>query len=333
MVTPDEIYHFKTPINPVKVSANEIAALEQGKNGITGDVDVKNETTEIFLNEDSLDGAEVPSVISEIPIVSPAPTPHLSTPISTKKVKGKGKLVSGYILYSSEVRKERAQSNPDCSFGDISRMVGNEWRNMSAQEKQYWEEKASKSNEESALKYAEEHGCSSPAPQATTIFTAEPLPNQVFECGWDKCDYQFEDPMDCFDHCISEGSGHVQSHYNTIKASGVVVKEYNCFWRGCLRQKKNMPPFPHLQRLVKHVREVHINKSGRIVQPHDRSKNFVPKKQQPIVQQTIQTSLQSPGTMQMNANSQMQQQQQQQSAQTVQCELHFFFNLNCIFNV
>lgn len=272
LVTPDEIYHFKTPINPVKVSANEIAALEQGKTGTTLDPDVKTEAAEIFINEDSLDAGGPPSVGSDVPTASPAPSVLLATPISTKKVKGKGKLVSGYILYSSEVRKERAQSNPDCSFGDISRMVGNEWRNMSAQEKQYWEEKASRSNEESALKYAEEHGCSSPAPQSQSIFTTEPLPNQVFECGWEKCDWQFEDPMDCFDHCIAEGNGHVQTHYAALKASGITDKEYICLWRGCLRQRKSQPAFPHLQRLVKHVREVHMNKSGRIVMPADRSK-------------------------------------------------------------
>lgn len=274
MVTPDEIYHFKTAISPLKVSANEIAALEHGKSGNTvnptTEIEPKTEPTEIYgVMEDSLDGGP-PSVGSDMPTASPAAsqaTVHPATPISTKKPKHKGKLVSGYILYSSEVRKDRAQNNPDCSFGDISRMVGNEWRNMSAQEKQYWEEKASRSNEESALKYAEEHGCSSPAPQSQSIFTTEPLPNQIFECGWDKCDWQFEDPMDCFDHCIAEGSGHVQT---ALKASG--DKEFTCLWRGCLRMKKNAQPFPHLQRLVKHVREVHINKSGRIVMPADRSK-------------------------------------------------------------
>lgn len=187
MVTPDEIYHFKTAISPLKVSANEIAALEHGKSSGTAtpavDTDTKTETTEVYgIMEDSLDGGP-PSVGSDMPTASPAPsqsTVHPATPISTKKPKHKGKLVSGYILYSSEVRKDRAQNNPDCSFGDISRMVGNEWRNMSAQEKQYWEEKASRSNEESALKYAEEHGCSSPAPQSQSIFTTEPLPNQIF---------------------------------------------------------------------------------------------------------------------------------------------------------
>lgn len=49
--------------------------------------------------------------------------------------------------------------------------------------------------------------------------------------------------------------------------------EYHCQWRNCIRVKKQAPPFPHLQRLQRHVREVHINKgNGRLLAPHDRSK-------------------------------------------------------------
>jgi len=43
-----------------------------------------------------------------------------------------------------------------------------------------------------------------------------------------------------------------------------------------------MPPFPHLVRLLKHVREVHLNKGGKVILPNDRSKNFVPRKILPI---------------------------------------------------
>lgn len=41
--------------------------------------------------------------------------------------KGTGKkLVTGYILYSSDVRKTVAGKFPESSFGEISRIVGNE---------------------------------------------------------------------------------------------------------------------------------------------------------------------------------------------------------------
>lgn len=164
-----------------QVSANEIAAL-QGTAPALMDVDgIKNEDM-LGLMEDSLDGGP-PSVGSDmVATASPAPSSahHMTTPISIKKKdkERKSKLVTGYILYSSEVRKDRAQNNPDCSFGDISRLVGNEWRSLAASEKQVWEERAAKCNEENALKFAEETGCASPAP-ATSFFTAEPLPNQV----------------------------------------------------------------------------------------------------------------------------------------------------------
>lgn len=158
---------------------------------------IKNET-ELLLMDDSLDGGS-PSIGSDIiptSISSPAPvvltqthqqhniqaivsTPTMPATIKKKEKEKKSKLVTGYILYSSEVRKDRAQSNPDCSFGDISRLVGNEWRSLPAFERQIWEEKAQKCNEENAIKFAEETGCSvSPAP-AQSFFTTEPLPNQV----------------------------------------------------------------------------------------------------------------------------------------------------------
>lgn len=191
LVTPDEVYHFKRAIAPVRVSAVEIAALQEQVKGmpptITMDghvVDIKMEPGEVLgMMEDSLDGGP-PSVGSDmVATASPATTiTHVSTPATTKggKVKEKkSKLVTGYIMYSCEVRKDRAQNNPEYTFGEISRLVGNEWRSLPAYEKQIWEERASKMNEENALKFAEEHGCPSPAPAATTFFTAEPVLNQV----------------------------------------------------------------------------------------------------------------------------------------------------------
>lgn len=42
------------------------------------------------------------------------------------KEKEKGKIITGYILYSGEVRKNITVSHPEATFGEISRMVGNE---------------------------------------------------------------------------------------------------------------------------------------------------------------------------------------------------------------
>jgi protein polybromo-1 len=44
-------------------------------------------------------------------------------------------------------------------------------------------------------------------------------------------------------------------------------------WRGCSRIRKGVPPFPKMERLLRHVREIHIVKNqGRIVSPNDRNK-------------------------------------------------------------
>lgn len=49
--------------------------------------------------------------------------------------------------------------------------------------------------------------------------------------------------------------------------------EFQCQWRGCGRTKKSVPPFPSVQRLARHVKEVHILKSnGRIIPPSERIK-------------------------------------------------------------
>lgn len=70
------------------------------------------------------------------------------------------------------------------------------------------------------------------------------------------------------DHCVQEGVGHIQQHF-----LGVKDPEFQCHWRGCIRIKKQAPSFPHLQRLARHVREVHLMKgNGRVIPPADRSK-------------------------------------------------------------
>lgn len=209
-VTADELYHFKRSIVPVKVSANEIAALQDSKGiGAGGGGSSSGGSTEIIdgpemlgFTEDSLDGGppSVGSADMQACQSSPAPATTPATAAAhSRPRKGEGRksrLVTGYILYSSEVRKDRAQNNPDCSFGDISRMVGNEWRSLPLAEKQAWEERAKRYNEETAATHAEEmlllsgggSHCSSPAPQSSSVtpaaalqgmLAADPVPNQV----------------------------------------------------------------------------------------------------------------------------------------------------------
>lgn len=54
--------------------------------------------------------------------------------------------------------------------------------------------------------------------KAVTLTGNGPQPDQVFECCWDGCDWQFEDMTDCIDHCIAEQNGHVQASFTNAAA-------------------------------------------------------------------------------------------------------------------
>ncbi|KAH8243896.1 hypothetical protein KR032_011238 [Drosophila birchii] len=299
-VTEDEIFYFKTPIKPAK--------------------DVKNEINELGMLEDSMDG-DTPSLSSDIAAMSsPAPSVN-STPLTSKikAAKSAKKCLTGYILYSSEVRKSICQSNPDATFGDISRMVGTEWKNLPASAKQSWEDRASRQNEETAAMRRElddAQNSGSPSPQVS-----QDGQGLIFECQWDKCDYQFEELGDCTEHCMSDASGHIQRH----PQAGVEM-EYVCLWRNCPRIKKSTQAFPNVLRLVKHVREVHLSKCGKHLSAGERSKNFVSRRHKNATLATtvpIPTSnLQSPRGLNHETSMHLQQQQQLHHQQQQQMHQH-----------
>lgn len=67
-----------------------------------------------------------------------------STPKSmkglSKKEGSKRKInMSGYILFSSEMRAVIKAQHPDFSFGELSRLVGTEWRNLEGSRKAEYE--------------------------------------------------------------------------------------------------------------------------------------------------------------------------------------------------
>ncbi|XP_028520527.1 protein polybromo-1 isoform X2 [Apis cerana] len=257
-VTEDEIYFFRRPINPAKEASPLLPKLEPDVLGMGVGLGVG---VGVGVGEDSMDAGGPPSVGSAEaqPVLS-----NTQTPVSTKKKTAGKKLVTGYILYSSKMRTQITQNNPESSFGEISRIVGNEWRKLPAGEKQAWEERAIKMNEDGGQLKGNNVSVGTNA-----------LQDVVYECCWDNCDWQFEDMTDCIDHCIAEQNGHVQSSF--INAASDV--EFQCQWRGCGRTKKSVPPFPSVQRLARHVKEVHILKSnGRIIPPSERSKNYMASK-------------------------------------------------------
>ncbi|XP_070490387.1 protein polybromo-1 isoform X4 [Chironomus tepperi] len=302
-VTPDEIYYFRRPI-VIQRDQLKMEAIGGGN------------SCDFGMTEDSMD-TDIGSDGFALNTSSPIPTTVLSTPASTSKrpaafTGGKSgkKVITGYILYSSEVRKAKVLENPECKFGDISRMIGDEWRALPQNERRQWEDRASAINEQNASKYAEEMalnggretGKDSPIANSSMALTPNQLSmqhefvqNQVFECCWDKCDYQFEDPGDALEHTITDSNGCVQRHFQQLAAQNEPIV-YHCLWRNCIRARRNQPPLPNIQRLMKHVREVHVVKApGKIVQPQDRGKNYVAstrrhlhQNSQPIQQQVHQ---------------------------------------------
>lgn len=61
-----------------------------------------------------------------------ASTPVEKCSLNTRRGKNsdvpKRQLLTGYIIYASEIRKQVIDKNPNQNFGDISRLVGNEWK-------------------------------------------------------------------------------------------------------------------------------------------------------------------------------------------------------------
>eukprot|EP00095_Tigriopus_kingsejongensis_P009080 maker-scaffold742_size103727-snap-gene-0.20 protein:Tk09080 transcript:maker-scaffold742_size103727-snap-gene-0.20-mRNA-1 annotation:"protein polybromo-1 isoform x2" len=189
----DEVYFFKHPIALQKEPNPNAPPTPTTANAVSNALSTPLKTNHHLSvmevdNEDSLDAP--PSVASSD---TPTPTP---TPASTKKVKGPSKkYVTPYIVYSSEIRKKITEEFKNCSFGDISRIVGEkqkpaklqkrngyqifssqvwfrvkaemgsssfaeisreigiQWKQLNETEKQIYEEKAKRQNEENALKF------------------------------------------------------------------------------------------------------------------------------------------------------------------------------------
>ncbi|KAL4708480.1 hypothetical protein ACJJTC_014088 [Scirpophaga incertulas] len=314
----DEIYYFPKPLGPPALASSQDVQHSSSAFGPkpfnthtnVDSTDVKPQFTNLInttigsqdvemILENSLDDSSLasPATPHSIggnsnpynPSMTATPTLERSTnqttatPASSKKKKEqKQKIVTGYILYSSEVRKAIVANNPDCSFGEISRIVGNEWRSLPASTKQSWEERATRCNEETSARLAEE---------MKELCQHTPM-ELTYECAWDNCDYQFEDLVDCMEHCIGEGGnmigtvvetkksklepGHVQQHYRGS------FSEYPCLWRNCVRVRKGQSPFPNLPRLLRHVRDLHVNKgNGKVMPIHERSRNFIPSTKKP----------------------------------------------------
>ncbi|XP_069823223.1 protein polybromo-1 isoform X3 [Dendropsophus ebraccatus] len=106
------------------------------------------EPTETPSDRQTKDGEPGETVDSKLPkqlLDNGKSTPGKSGKNSAKKEGGKRKInMSGYILFSSEMRAVIKAQHPDYSFGELSRLVGTEWRNLEATKKADYEERAAK---------------------------------------------------------------------------------------------------------------------------------------------------------------------------------------------
>ncbi|XP_056130864.1 protein polybromo-1-like [Lampris incognitus] len=149
-VVEDEIYYFRKLIVPQKEPSplldRKIEELEAKFADMTDE-----ELEDLGEDDGELGDQSLPqlqtSLSSDMDIMPY--TPPQSTPKSikglTKKEGSKRKInMSGYILFSSEMRAVIKAQHPDFSFGELSRLVGTEWRNLEGSKKAEYEERAAK---------------------------------------------------------------------------------------------------------------------------------------------------------------------------------------------
>ncbi|XP_032554830.1 protein polybromo-1 isoform X7 [Chiroxiphia lanceolata] len=147
-VVDDEIYYFRKPIVPQKEPSPLLEKKIQQLEAKFAELEGGDEDME-EMGEEEGDMTETPSMPQlQAPLASDLDimpyTPPQSTPKSvkggTKKEGSKRKInMSGYILFSSEMRAVIKAQHPDYSFGELSRLVGTEWRNLEATKKAEYE--------------------------------------------------------------------------------------------------------------------------------------------------------------------------------------------------
>lgn len=76
-----------------------------------------------------------------------------------------------------------------------------------------YEERANRLNEENYPQWRQQTIQAPPPPEGSDL---------IWECGWDNCDWQFEDQADCLDHAVADQYGHVQTFFSAIPPNGMI---------------------------------------------------------------------------------------------------------------
>uniref|UniRef100_A0A7N8XXS8 Protein polybromo-1 n=1 Tax=Mastacembelus armatus TaxID=205130 RepID=A0A7N8XXS8_9TELE len=149
-VVEDEIYYFRKLIVPQKEPSpllnRKIEELEAKFADMTDE-----ELEDLGDDDGELGDQSLPQIQSSMssdldimPYTPPQSTPKSIKGLSKKEGSKRKINMSGYILFSSEMRAVIKAQHPDFSFGELSRLVGTEWRNLESSRKAEYEERAAK---------------------------------------------------------------------------------------------------------------------------------------------------------------------------------------------
>ncbi|KAM4588811.1 protein polybromo-1-like isoform 5-T5 [Odontesthes bonariensis] len=149
-VLEDEIYYYRKLIVPQKEPSplldRKIEELEAKFADMTDE-----ELEDLGDDDGDLGDQSLPQLQSSMssdmdimPYTPPQTTPKSIKGLSKKEGSKRKINMSGYILFSSEMRAVIKAQHPDFSFGELSRLVGTEWRNLESSRKAEYEERAAK---------------------------------------------------------------------------------------------------------------------------------------------------------------------------------------------
>uniref|UniRef100_A0A8C6V0R3 Protein polybromo-1 n=1 Tax=Neogobius melanostomus TaxID=47308 RepID=A0A8C6V0R3_9GOBI len=149
-VVEDEIYYFRKLIVPQKEASPLLDKKIEELELKLADLEDGDEDMEDMDDDDASETPSMPQM--QTPMSSDLDMTPYTPSQSTPKIKGLSKKegakrkinMSGYILFSSEMRAVIKARHPDFSFGELSRLVGTEWRNLEAAKKADYEERAAK---------------------------------------------------------------------------------------------------------------------------------------------------------------------------------------------
>ena len=148
-----------------KISKNKVVELTDNDKSTLDKLEWSYEESEVEAEEDEVEAEEVESKESEPESepdseqeepedkVKPAKKPSKKSSKQSTKDENKIKRpLNAYIIYSQEVRNKVKSENPDSKVGDISKIIGAMWKELSPSKKKKFEKLAS----EAKAKYESE---------------------------------------------------------------------------------------------------------------------------------------------------------------------------------